>query len=679
MAHTVWEIVKPNKELSRRIAEKWSIPGFAAHLLATRGFDDDEKIEMMLGCVEPSFFDPFIMKDMDKAVARIEKAIDSFESIAVYGDYDVDGVTSAAMMCSYLEMSGANAYAIIPDREKDGYGMKKNAIDEIRSHGTTLIITVDNGISAIEEVEYAKQLGIDVVVTDHHQPGETLPNAVAVVNPHRADDESPFRLFAGVGVAFKLLCALSGDAQLVLDNYSDLVALGTIADVVPLINENRSIVRIGLEAINERERPGISTLCAAAGAADKQLNAVDVAFTLAPRINAAGRMGSADRAFKLLLSEDFDEANDLSIELNSENVRRHEEEKMMLIDTGTMIAERPELLLDKVIVLDADGWNKGIIGIFASKVCEGYGKPCFVISRGEDGMAHGSARSMAGFSLYDALCACSDILVAFGGHEQAAGLTLKNEDIETFRRRINDYAAGREMPMPKICIDCELSPKHINMGLYEASLMLEPFGESNPFPVIALNGCRLGEIIHLKEGRHQKLILDKDGASVEAMLFSVSTDLFPYKKGDTVDVAVRLSKNEFRGRESLSLTVVSIKPAGIERKLTIEDERLFEKIKRKEVLTGEEKERLLPERAQTESVYRFLRANGGFAGDTEVLFARLCASGIDSYARLLVIIEVLNQCGLLEVTGSGAKTRIALKQVTEKADLASCEMMQCLA
>lgn len=678
MAHVLWDRIKPNKERSRAIAEKWGIPGYAAHLLATRGFESDEEINMMLGIGEPEFFDPFLIKDMDKAVERIERAIDSFENIAVFGDYDVDGVTSAAMVCSFLEMNGANVYAVIPDRETEGYGMKKAAIDKIHERGTTLIITVDNGISANEEIDYAASLGIDVVVTDHHQPGEVLPNAAAVVNPHRQDDNCPFKLFAGVGVAFKLLCAMCGDEQLVVDNYIDLVALGTIADVVPLLGENRTIVSMGLKAINSRDRIGIDALCRAADVGDKALSAADIAFVLSPRINAAGRMGSADRALRLLMSEDYDESNDLANELNSENISRHNAEKIMLNDTADKLAGDPSLLLDRVIVIDADGWNKGIIGIFASRICEGYGKPCFIISRNGE-MSHGSGRSVPGFSLYDALCACSDLLEIFGGHEQAAGLTIKTENIDAFRKAINTYAAKKEMPMPSITIDCELAPKHLDLALVDAAAMLEPFGEGNRLPIIGLMNCRLSDVIHLKEGKHQKLVLTKDGASTEVMLFGVTNELFSYRKGDMLDVAVKLSRSQFRGKDNLMATVVAIKPSGIDRKLTISDERLIEALKRGEELSEEEKGRLVPTRAQLETVYRYLRTENGFAGDTEALFVRLSREGIDSYARLLAIIEALFQSGLLDISGSGAKTKLTLCKAEGKVDIFACDIMRKLA
>ncbi len=678
MAHAIWESVAPKKEKSREIAEKFDVPGFTAHLLSTRGFLEDEQIKMMLGMNEPHFRDPFEIKDMDKAAARIEAALESFEKIAIFGDYDVDGITSTAMLFSFLEMNGGNAFAIIPDRVKDGYGIRKSSIDMIAERGATLIITVDNGVNAVEEARYAASLGIDMVITDHHQPGDVIPEAVAVVDPHRKDDTSGFKNYCGAGVVFKLLCALCGDWMIVAENYADLAAMGTIADVMPLVDENRLIVRLGLEAINSRERTGVDSLINAAGMGEKELKASDVAYTLAPRINAAGRMGLADRALHLLLSEDAEEADDYARALCEDNNRRQNCEIQMASETAKMLNENPNLLNDKVLVIDGEGWNVGIIGIYASRMCEGYGKPCIIISKDGD-IAHASGRSLAGFSLYEALRHCSDLLEIYGGHEQAAGLTIKTENIPAFRKAINEYADRFEMmPVPKLRIDCELQAKHLNLGLVEAAQMIEPFGEGNPLPVIGVMGCVIKDVVHLKNGAHQKLIVGNEQGSVEVMLFSVQDAFFPYKRGDMVDIAVKLSVSEYRNRQSLSAVAVAIKPSGIDRKQTILDERLHEALKRRDVLSEEQKQRIAPERKDIETVYRYLREQNGFGGDFEVMYSILSKRGIDNYARLLCAVDVLNETGLVSIAGSGTKSRITLEQVSGKVDLEDCSTMKFL-
>ncbi len=676
MAHKVWECVGANKEKSREIAEKFDIPGYTAHLLATRGFLSDEQIEMMLGMNEPSFRDPFEIKDMDKAVARIERALESFEKIAVFGDYDVDGITSTAMLFSFIEMNGGNAFAIIPDRVKDGYGIRKSSIDYIAEQGATLIITVDNGVNAIEEAEYAASLGIDMVITDHHQPGDTLPEAVAVVNPHRHDDNSAFKYFCGAGVVFKLLCALCGDWMIVAENFADLAAMGTVADVMPLVDENRLIVKLGLEAINSRERIGIDSLINAAGMGEKELKAADIAYTLAPRINAAGRMGLADRALHLLLSEDPEEADDYAKALCDDNNHRQNCEIQMASETAKMLGENPNLLSDKVLVIDGEGWNVGIIGIYASRMCEGYGKPCIIISKDGD-IAHASGRSLPGFSLYEALRHCSDLLEIYGGHELAAGLTIKTENIPAFKKAINEYADRFEsMPVPKLRIDCELQAKHLNLGLVDAAQMLEPFGEGNPTPVVGIMGCVIRDITHLKNGSHQKLIVGNDAGTAEVMLFSVQDAFFPYRRGDVVDIAVKLSLNEYRNRQSLSAVAVAIKPSEVNREQTISDERLHEEFVKGKNLTQEKVERLLPNRKDMELLYRFLRERNGFGGDLEVMFALLSKQGIENYGRMLCAVDVLNETGLITTAGSGTKTRITLSQVSGKVDLEDCNTMR---
>lgn len=676
MAHAIWETVASNKEKSREIAELFDIPGYVAHLLSTRGFVENEQIEMMLGMNEPSFRDPLEIKDMDKAAARIESALESFEKIAVFGDYDVDGITATAMMFSFLEMNGGNAFAIIPDRVKDGYGIRKSSIDFIAEQGATLIITVDNGVNAIEEAEYAASLGIDMVITDHHQPGDELPKAVAVVNPHRHDDESSFKQYCGAGVVFKLLCALCGDWTIVAENYADLAAMGTVADVMPLVDENRLIVRLGLDAINSRERIGLDALISAAGMGDKCLMASDIAYTLSPRINAAGRMGLADRALHLLLSEDPEEAQDYAQMLCEENNRRQNCEIQMASETAKMLNDNPNLLCDKVLVIDGEGWNVGIIGIYASRMCEGYGKPCIIISKDGD-IAHASGRSLPGFSLYEALKHCSDLLEIYGGHELAAGLTIKSENIPAFRKAINEYADKFEcMPMPKLRIDCELQAKHLNIGLVEAAQMLEPFGEGNPVPVVGIMGCVIKDITPLKNGAHQKLLVGNDAGNIEVLLFGVQDAFFPYKRGDKVDIAAKLSINEFRNRQTLNAVAVAIKPHGIDRKQTIIDERMHEAFKRGVSLQKADTERITPQRKDIEILYRYLREKGGFGGDFETLFSVLKAQGIDNYARLLCAVEVLRETGLVTTAGSGTKSRISICQVTGKVDLESCDTMR---
>ena len=459
-----WEVRPLDKDRAAALAQAYNIPFFLAMLLNIRGVDRSEEIEAFLGAGAP-LSDPFLLKDMDRAAERITRAIDAMEKIAVYGDYDADGVTSTAMVYSYLETRGADVMFYIPQREGEGYGMNIAAVEHLASLGVTLIITVDNGISSIREVERAKALGVDVVVTDHHRPQETLPAAVAVVDAYRKDDESPCKDFSGAGIAFKLLMALeegAGDLDDLLETYGDLAAIGTIGDGVPLTGENRGM--IGEAAIaamrlrSESERPGVRALLTDSGFTGRQLTATNVAFTLMPRINATGRMGAPERAVRLLTSVDDGEAARLSAEICADNEERRRVEAA-ISEAAFADIEARGLSEDRVIVVDGAGWHHGVIGIVASRITDRFGKPCIVISRGES-EAKGSGRSVEGFSLFEAICACGDLLIKYGGHPMAAGVTLLGDRIDAFRAAINAYAAEKfpQMPAQTVTLDCKLNP-----------------------------------------------------------------------------------------------------------------------------------------------------------------------------------------------------------------------------
>ena len=483
-----WEVRPLDKDRAAALAQAYNIPFFLAMLLNIRGVDRSEEIEAFLGAGAP-LSDPFLLKDMDRAAERITRAIDAMEKIAVYGDYDADGVTSTAMVYSYLETRGADVMFYIPQREGEGYGMNIAAVEHLASLGVTLIITVDNGISSIREVERAKALGVDVVVTDHHRPQETLPAAVAVVDAYRKDDESPCKDFSGAGIAFKLLMALeegAGDLDDLLETYGDLAAIGTIGDVVPLTGENRTLVNAGLRLLSESERPGVRALLTDSGFTGRQLTATNVAFTLVPRINATGRMGAPERAVRLLTSVDDGEAARLSAEICADNEERRRVEAA-ISEAAFADIEARGLSEDRVIVVDGAGWHHGVIGIVASRITDRFGKPCIVISRGES-EAKGSGRSVEGFSLFEAICACGDLLIKYGGHPMAAGVTLLGDRIDAFRAAINAYAAEKfpQMPAQTVTLDCKLNPAALSVAMVESLRRLEPFGNGNPQPVFGL-------------------------------------------------------------------------------------------------------------------------------------------------------------------------------------------------
>lgn len=608
-----WEVRPLDKERAAAFAQTYGVPFFLAMLMNIRGLDDAAHLREFLGEGEP-LSDPFLLKDMDKAAARITRAVDNMEKIAVYGDYDADGVTSTAMLYSYLETRGADVIFYIPQREGEGYGMNMGAVEYLKKQGVSLIVTVDNGISSVQEVARANELGIDVVVTDHHRPQEILPDAVAVVDAYRPDDTSPYKHFSGVGIAFKLLMALedgAGDVEDLLEAYSDLAAIGTIGDIVPLTGENRTLIRAGLERLSQSDRPGVQALLENAGIAGKALTSTNVAFTLVPRINATGRMGAPERAVRLLISGYEEEAEVLSEEICADNEERRRVEAE-IAEAAFADIEAKGYMKDRVVVVDGENWHHGVIGIVASRVTERCGKPCMIISRGET-EAKGSGRSIDGFSLFEAICACGDLLIKFGGHPMAAGITLKPENIEAFRKRINQYAAEHfpQMPTQTVTLDCKLNPAALSVSMAQSLTQLEPFGNGNPQPVFGLFNMELSNVTPVGGGGHLRLTLEKNGAVITAMRFNTKPEELPYHIGDKIDLAVQLEAREFRGQPSLTVIVRDMKFAAFNTEKNIASLASFEKWQRGEVLSAEDKNRLYPDRACLAAIYRALRTVNG--------------------------------------------------------------------
>lgn len=608
-----WEVRPLDKERAAAFAQTYGVPFFLAMLMNIRGLDDAAHLREFLGEGEP-LSDPFLLIDMDKAAARITRAVDNMEKIAVYGDYDADGVTSTAMLYSYLETRGADVIFYIPQREGEGYGMNIGAVEYLKEQGVSLIVTVDNGISSVQEVARANELGIDVVVTDHHRPQEILPDAVAVVDAYRPDDTSPYKHFSGVGIAFKLLMALedgAGDVEDLLEAYSDLAAIGTIGDIVPLTGENRTLIRAGLERLSQSDRPGVQALLENAGIAGKALTSTNVAFTLVPRINATGRMGAPERAVRLLISGYEEEAEVLSEEICADNEERRRVEAE-IAEAAFADIEAKGYMKDRVVVVDGENWHHGVIGIVASRVTERCGKPCMIISRGET-EAKGSGRSIEGFSLFEAICACGDLLIKFGGHPMAAGITLKPENIEAFRKRINQYAAEHfpQMPTQTVTLDCKLNPAALSVSMAQSLTQLEPFGNGNPQPVFGLFNMELSNVTPVGGGGHLRLTLEKNGAVITAMRFNTKPEELPYHIGDKIDLAVQLEAREFRGQPSLTVIVRDMKFAAFNTEKNIASLASFEKWQRGEVLSAEDKNRLYPDRACLAAIYRALRTVNG--------------------------------------------------------------------
>ena len=637
-----WVVSESNRDIAAEIAENCGVDPFAAYLLVARGLTDEFLVESFL--FDTDIIDPFLLPDMEKACERIRSAMENGEKITVFGDYDADGVTSTALLYSYLSKNGANVDYYIPDRAGEGYGMNIDAVEALKERGTSLIITVDNGISAIEEIERAKELSIDVVVTDHHQVGEALPCAVAVVDPHRKDCDLDFCEWAGVGVAFKLVSALADcDAYDLLDEYGDILAIGTIADIVALKGENRILVRGGLSVLNDAYRSGslrkgLKALIDESGT-NKNMTSMSAAFRIAPRINAAGRMGSANRAIKLLLTDDAEEAALLAKEIGEANTERQSTEGGITEFAEKYIESHPEIKFARVIVVDGDAWHQGVIGIVASRLCEKYGKPCIVISKAGD-VAKGSGRSVEGFSLYDALSYCKDILVQFGGHKLAAGLTVETKNIDAFRQLINEYAKKSESVLPLLKLDCKLNPASVSLDLLSSISVLEPFGAENPQPLFGLFGMKITGIQPVGSNKHIRLTVNKNGVSLPVMLFSVTPEDFPFCVSDVVDLAIRLSQNEYMGETKVSIQVKDIKLSAVNDDEVQKSLMLYESFRRGDTLTLDEKKKLLPDREICGNAYRFLRANNGFKASEEILCYRLGLKE-EKLAALKVALDML--------------------------------------
>lgn len=668
-----WEVAALNKDRAAQLAEQYAIPYFLAMMLEIRGFHTREQLEGMLGSAELS--DPLLMKDMDKAVERIRRAIENFERIAVYGDYDADGVTSTSMVFTYLEAVGADVIYYIPQREGEGYGMNCNAVHRLHEQGVKLIVTVDNGISSIEEVALAKELGIDVVVTDHHRPHEILPDAYAVVDAYRNDDTSPFKDFSGAGVALKLLIALEdGNAAEILEEYADLAALGTVGDVVPVVGENRLLVQAGLRSIQQRTRPGVSALqdeCFTG----RELTATNLAFTIIPRLNATGRMGSPDKAVHLLCCEDEDEAASLAQEICEDNDRRREVEADILAEAIAEIDRDPMLQYSRVMVVSGHGWHHGVIGIVAARITERYGKPCFVVS--EDGeWAKGSGRSVEGFSLFQAVTYCKDILERFGGHPMAAGVTLKAEYVAEFRRLLNEYAAKYCPEMPAQCIelDCRLNPATLSVDMPRDLQRLEPFGSGNAQPLFGLFHMELREIVPVGGGNHLRLVCQKQGAFVNCMRFGVTAEDFPFEVGDRIDLAVSLDVKEYRGEDRLTITVRDIRLSGLDDLEQIHSYRVYENFLRREPMTHAQCAVLAPTREELAAIYRMLAALRGKSFGVESALGALRQQNITA-GKLLFCLDIMQERGLIDCHVTGGKIQAALLRQSGKVDIMASSVL----
>ncbi len=672
MRYKQWKIAHPSPE-GRAQLERAGIPSLLACVLSARGVTEPEQAWKLLTPGEEPLLDPMLLKDMDRAVLRVTRALKRGETIAVYGDYDVDGITSTCLLTDCLTRLGGRVRSYIPDRLEEGYGLNEEAVLHLAQQGVTLIITVDCGITAAREVEFARELGIDVVITDHHECKQAIPEAAAVVDPHRPDCPYPFKGLAGVGVALKLAMAAAGPdrAGLVFREYADLAAVGTVADVMPMTGENRTIVQTGLAALAHPRRVGLAQLMEEAGLGDKPVTSVSIGYTLAPRINAAGRMGQADLAAELLLTRDPGRAAALAQELCALNRERQTIECEIFQECVQRLERRPQ---SGVILLADEHWHQGVVGIVASRLTEKYSCPVFMVCL-DQGMGKGSCRSWGGVNLFHLLTQCQDLLEGFGGHAMAAGFTVREENIPALECRLRQLVleeqAGEELPS-LLDIDAAVLPQELTVEAVEALDALEPCGAGNPRPVLVLTGAHVISAAQVGRGRHLKLRLEGRGVPLDAIFFSVDGSELGLTPGCRVDVAFYPQINDFRGVRSVQLQVVDLRHAMTRAQL---EQSIYEKYRRGEPLSPQEAQSLLPTRAEFVCLWRYLErqcAGQTFLEDTLARIAQKSARSGGQSERpnhTLVCLEVMEERGLISLERQSGRVQITLHRLEHKVDL----------
>ena len=672
MKYGIWKVSQLEAGAVNALVGSGYAP-LAAMVLASRGIEDDRQARVYLDCNAP-LLDPFLMTDMDKAAGRVGLAMSRGEKIAVFGDYDVDGITATCLLTDFLRRHGADVVSYIPGRLEEGYGLNPIAIHQLHAEGVRLIVTVDCGITAVNEAELCKQLGIDLVITDHHECKQTLPAAAAVVDPHRSDGGYPHKNLSGVGVAFKLASALCGSQETVLEEYADMVCLGTVADVMPLQGENRVFVARGLESLAHTKRPGIAALMAECGCAPETVSASSIGFMLAPRINAAGRMGQIDLAVELFLTDDPDKATEAARGLCELNRQRQAVESEIYRQAVSMLpmGKPPE-----AIVLADESWHQGVVGIVASRIAEEYACPTFLICLdGEHGKA--SSRSHGGFNLFASLSALSSLLESYGGHELAAGFTITRANIPEFRRQICALAAQYytdDVPRTVLDVDCAISPELLTLHNVDSLQMLEPCGNGCPKPVLMMKNLTIDRISMVGGGRHMRLRLCSGHIYLNAIYFSANPQTVSIQPGDLVDVAFTPQVNEFRGTRTVQMNVIDIRPSCNAECLP--DAAPYRDMQRGNLTSGEAAA-LLPDRKMLALVWRYLDAANPVQESPMCLCRKIVRwSGKPlNLGQMLTCLDIFRDVGLLTVQRQHKYVSIRLTPGEGKADLSQSQTMQ---
>ncbi|MEG0779636.1 MAG: single-stranded-DNA-specific exonuclease RecJ [Oscillospiraceae bacterium] len=678
MKYEKWNLAPMDGDGVARL-EDGGYPYLLSLVLASRGVASPEAAVAYLDCDRELTASPFLLRDMDKAVARITRAIAEKETIAVYGDYDVDGITATCLVVDYLQRAGARCLRYIPRRVEDGYGLGQEAILALYEQGARLLVTVDCGITGVEEIDYANSLGLDVVVTDHHECKEQLPRAVAVVDPCRPDCPYPFPHLAGVGVALKLVLALGGESDELFARYSTLAAIGTVADVMRMEGENRTIVRRGLEELPTTDFVGVHALIREAGLSGKPVTAIQIGFVLAPRINAAGRMGAADKAAELLLCTDSAHAADLARQLCDLNRERQAVEAEIF---GQAVAQIQALPPESrsALVLASENWHQGVVGIVASRLAEKYACPSLMIHL-SGGVGKGSCRSYGGLNLFGALESCSDLLEGFGGHALAAGFTILEKNIPALRARMNDYVRsvwGDALPVSSLEVDAVIDlPARLSIEEIDSLAALEPYGTGNARPVFVLRGVTVDTLQPVGQGKHLKLRLTKGNLKFDGIFFNASLEDCGVTLGSRVDAAFYLQINAFRGAVELQLQMVDIRPSLAASRSEEESLTLLRRLLAGETVSAQEAVHLLPAREQFARLWRELSRRvpaDGLTAATLPLLRMLAAAtgGNDGFSRTALALHVFSERGLLSMDAGDERLTLALTAAGEKVDLSAC-------
>ncbi len=646
--------------------EQLKASSLLAGVLVARDMTDATLVAELLGDGTP-LSDPFLLKDMDVAVERIHQAIDQEETIVVFGDYDVDGVTATALLYQHLKGMGADVKCMLPTREGEGYGLSHTAIQSIYDKGFRLIVTVDNGISAVEESAFAASLGIDLVITDHHLPPETLPQAIAIVDPRREDDESPYKGLSGAGVAFKLCAALDEcDPHEMLEYCGDLAAIGTVADVMPLTGENRTLVKAGLAQMQQSDRTDLNALLEDAGLLGRVITAENISYAIAPRINAAGRMNNAVTALQLVLSEDEERAAELAEKLQEANHARQKAEQEIMEAVEQQLADNPELQEQRIVIVAGRGWHVGVIGIVASRLVERTGHPCIVISIDEHGEGKGSGRSTDGFNLHQCMAAGGELLLRYGGHAMAAGLSVMEDDIPALRKRLNQWAKEQVPVMVRSPIEPDLSVQldKLDIQAVQGLERLAPYGANNATPVFLLENAVVDGVYPVSEGRHCRLRLRQGKSTFYAAYFGVPLAQLPYKIGDAVEAILSLNIYEGKAGRQLSGRIQALRPAGLSN-VAAQQIVLAEAVCHGAKLSKEELRQVYPSRTDVATVYRELQHEKWHVEDLQPLFAKL---GSENAGKIVISLAALRELALIgQIEEAGAEWLCILPTKEKKA------------